>query len=82
MNKSDVTDLILQRKREKGLTWVGIAESVGLSEVFVTSACLGMDTPPADKAAALATTSGEAAPSALRRSRRACRSCRARARRR
>ncbi|WP_205466630.1 cyanase [Novosphingobium sp. BW1] len=43
MTKSDVTTMIRAAKREKGIGWAAIAEEVGLSEVFVTSACLGMN---------------------------------------
>ncbi|MCP1471611.1 cyanate lyase [Sphingobium sp. OAS761] len=50
MTKADVTEIIYERKRAAGLTWAGIAESIGLSEVFTTSACLGMNSLPRDKA--------------------------------
>ncbi|WP_226633374.1 cyanase [Novosphingobium profundi] len=43
MTKSDVTTMIRAAKREKAIGWAAIAEEVGLSEVFVTSACLGMN---------------------------------------
>lgn len=51
--KADVTALVYEKKRERGLSWASIAEAVGLSEVFTTSACLGMNALPADKAEAL-----------------------------
>lgn len=41
MTKADVTTMIRAKKREKGIKWAEIAEVAGLSEVFVTSACLG-----------------------------------------
>ena len=43
MTKSDVTAMIRAKKRETGITWAAIAEATGLGEVFVTSACLGMN---------------------------------------
>ena len=53
LTKQDVTDLIYERKRASGLSWANIAEDIGMSEVFVTSACLGMNTLPREKAEAL-----------------------------
>ena len=53
LTKQDVTDLIYERKRASGLSWAKIAEDIGMSEVFVTSACLGMNTLPREKAEAL-----------------------------
>lgn len=43
MTKADVTAMIRAKKREKQIKWADIAEAAGLSEVFVTSACLGMN---------------------------------------
>ncbi len=43
MTKADVTEMIRAKKREKKIKWAQIAEAAGLSEVFVTSACLGMN---------------------------------------
>ncbi len=50
MNKEEVRDMILEKKKQTGTTWASIADSVGMSEVFVTSACLGMNSMPRDKA--------------------------------
>ncbi|ERI15290.1 cyanate hydratase [Ochrobactrum sp. EGD-AQ16] len=50
LSKSDVSDLIYEKKLLAGLTWASIAEGIGMSEVFVTSACLGMNALPRDKA--------------------------------
>lgn len=50
LSKRDVTDLIYEKKRLAGLSWASIAEGIGMSEVFVTSACLGMNALPRDKA--------------------------------
>lgn len=52
MKKIEMTEAIMTAKSEAGLGWEAIAEKVGLDPVFVTSACLGMNTleaPYADK---------------------------------
>jgi cyanate lyase len=49
-SKADATQLIRERKRDLGLTWAEIAAAIGLSEVFATSACLGMNSFTQDKA--------------------------------
>ena len=41
MTKTEMTTAILNAKKRKKTTWAEIAESAGLSEVYVTSACLG-----------------------------------------
>ncbi|WP_216635552.1 cyanase [Croceicoccus bisphenolivorans] len=43
MTKADVTTMIRAAMREKNVRWAEIAEVAGLSEVFCTSACLGMN---------------------------------------
>ena len=43
MKKIDVTEAIFSIKKEKSLTWEGIADAVGMSTVWTTSACLGMN---------------------------------------
>ncbi|MBO0345313.1 cyanase [Roseibium sp. CAU 1637] len=58
LSKSDVTDLIYEKKRTAGLSWATIAADIGMSEVFVTSACLGMNSLPKDKAEALTSNLG------------------------
>ncbi len=50
LDMEQVTEAIMARKRAMGLTWLGISESIGMSEVFTTSACLGMNSLPKDKA--------------------------------
>lgn len=50
MSKAEVTDMIYERRRASGMRWAEIADAVGMSEVFVTSACLGMNSLPRDKA--------------------------------
>ncbi|QIR15610.1 cyanase [Shewanella aestuarii] len=43
MKKIDVTEAIFAIKKERELTWESIAEAVGMSTVWTTSACLGMN---------------------------------------
>ena len=43
MTKDDMTLEILVAKKAAGLSWEEIAEKAGLAPVFVTSACLGMN---------------------------------------
>lgn len=43
MTKSEMTAAIVQAKAASGLRWEEIADQVGLSPVFLTSACLGMN---------------------------------------
>jgi cyanate lyase len=78
MDKFEMTEAIRAAKRARKTTWAAIAKAAGLSEVYVTSACLGENTlglPEAKKVAkflrlkpvvaeALTTpaTKGEAAP--------------------
>lgn len=50
MTKADVTEMIMEKKRAGGTSWADIAAMAGLSEVFVTSACLGMNSLPRDAA--------------------------------
>jgi len=50
MNKVDVTEAIILTKQAKGLTWEAIAEGVGMNTVWVTSACLGMNSMPEQSA--------------------------------
>jgi len=53
MNKVAMTEAIIASKLEKGLTWEEIADKAEASTVWVTSACLGMNSAPADKADAI-----------------------------
>lgn len=53
MQKYDVTEAIILRKVEKNLTWETISQEIGMSPVWTTSACLGMNSMPHDKAQAL-----------------------------
>ncbi len=56
LTRDQVTEAIMARKRAMGLTWAGLAESIGMSEVFTTSACMGMNSFPKEKAEQLAKT--------------------------
>ncbi|MDO3722784.1 cyanase [Marinobacter sp. chi1] len=58
MNKELMTAKILEAKVTKGMTWEAIAEALGMSPVFTTSACLGMNSMAEDKAFALCETLG------------------------
>jgi cyanate lyase len=53
MTKGEVTGLILAAKRSKQLTWERIAEILGTSPVWTTSACLGQNSMSAEQAAGL-----------------------------
>ncbi len=54
MTKTQLTETILAAKKRKKTTWSAIAKTAGLSDVYVTSACLGenaLDTEAAGKVA-------------------------------
>lgn len=53
MNKLEMTQAIMVAKENKQLQWEKIAEVIGMSTVWTTSACLGMNSMPAEKARAL-----------------------------
>lgn len=55
MTKAALTAVILDAKKNRGLTWAALSEAAGLSEVYTTSACLGENALPADAAARVAT---------------------------
>jgi cyanate lyase len=44
MNRNDVTEMIIEAKVRKGLTWQDVARQVGLSKEWVTAGCLGQMT--------------------------------------
>jgi cyanate lyase len=50
MKKIDVTEAIFAIKKEKNLTWEAIADAVGMTDVWITSACLGMNSCTAEVA--------------------------------
>lgn len=64
MTKLAMTEAIILAKAEKSVGWGDIAKGAGLSEVYTTSACLGMnhlDPEPADKVAEFLSLSVEVA---------------------
>ena len=50
MNKLEMTETIITAKTQSGLSWEAIAAQVGLAPVFITSACLGMNSLKAEPA--------------------------------
>ncbi len=58
MDKVTMTETIIASKLEKGLSWESIAESVGASTVWVTSACLGMNSASKERAEAICSCLG------------------------
>ncbi len=53
MNKLEMTETILTCKASKNLSWEQIAEELNMSPVWLASACLGMNSAPPEKAAAI-----------------------------
>lgn len=53
MNKETMSDLIISAKTAKSLTWEKISTDLGMSPVWLTSACLGMNSAPEEKAKAI-----------------------------
>lgn len=54
MNKQTMTDIIITAKASKGLTWETMGADIGLSPVWLASACLGMNSCKPDQAKAIA----------------------------
>jgi cyanate lyase len=54
MNKQTMTDVIITAKASKGLTWETMGADLGMSPVWLTSACLGMNSAKPDQAKAIA----------------------------
>ena len=54
MDKIVMTEAIIPAKKEQGLSWEKIAGDLGFSPVWLTSACLGMNSAPQEKAVAIA----------------------------
>jgi cyanate lyase len=50
MNKQEMTDAIVSVKARKGLTWEAMGKELGMSPVWLASACLGMNSAPPEKA--------------------------------
>jgi cyanate lyase len=53
MTKAEMTDAIKTAKERMEMSWEDIAEKVGMSPIWVTSACLGMNSMPGEYAAKL-----------------------------
>lgn len=53
MKKEDAVEAIVLAKNEKALSWEQIAGELGMGTVWVTSACLGMNSMPEAQAQAL-----------------------------
>lgn len=56
MNHEMMTATILTAKNEKGMTWEQIANAIGMSPVWTTSCCFGMNTMLEEQAKALCET--------------------------
>ena len=54
LGKADMTAAILAARKAKKITWSALAGAVGLSEVYVTSACLGENALSPEQAAKVA----------------------------
>lgn len=54
MDKLAMTEAIMLAKAEKTLSWEQMGTDLGCSPVWLTSACLGMNSAPQDKALAIA----------------------------
>lgn len=50
MNKQSMTDKIVTAKAAKGLTWEDMGKDLGMSPVWLASACLGMNSASKEKA--------------------------------
>ena len=50
MNKIEMTESIMAAKSQSGISWETMADKVGLAPVFLTSACLGMNSLKAEYA--------------------------------
>ena len=54
MDKVEMTELIIASKISKGLSWEAIGADLDMSPVWLASACLGMNSAPPERAAAIA----------------------------
>lgn len=50
---SDVAKTIIAAKESKGLSWEDIGKAIGMSPVWTTSACMGMNSMPKESAEAV-----------------------------
>jgi cyanate lyase len=53
VDKSEMTQVILQAKKNKKLSWEALAEAIGMSELWVASCCYGENSMLSDTAAKL-----------------------------
>jgi len=53
MNKQTMTDVIISAKASKGVTWESMGAELGLSPVWLASACLGMNSATEEQAKAI-----------------------------
>ena len=54
MNKLEMTEVIMAAKSAKSVTWEEAGSHIGVSPVWLASACLGMNSAPLETAAAIA----------------------------
>lgn len=54
MDKLSMTETIMATKASKGLSWETMGTDLNMSPVWLASACLGMNSAPPEKAAAIA----------------------------
>lgn len=53
MNKQSMTDIIVSTKAKQGLSWETIGTDLGVSPVWLASACLGMNSTTKEQALAI-----------------------------
>lgn len=58
MDKATMTETIIAAKLKQQLSWEKMGKDLGMSPVWLTSACLGMNSAPAEKATAISTYLG------------------------
>ena len=56
MDKQQMSTAIIQARQRLGISWAELARTIEMSPVWTTSACLGMNSMPADKAEAVCRT--------------------------
>ncbi|MBK1699012.1 cyanase [Rhodovibrio salinarum] len=56
MTKDDVAAMVLAAKKKSGMTWEGLAETLGMSPVWTHAACMGMVSMPEEQARTLVRT--------------------------
>lgn len=54
MDKLTMTEALMAAKASKGISWEVAGKDLGMSPVWLTSACLGMNSAPPEKASAIA----------------------------